>query len=206
MRWEADLRAAVQYLRGDAMMRAREREVKVGAKREVKVKGVGAERWMKPFKNLPETANWIAVDSDGMCYWYEVRPRCMVWVWSFGSEGVANWMKRLKRPSDWKNAVREVQPEERVGYKPEWVGAERWMKPFKNLPAEATWVAVNSSRACFWYQNRPSRGVAIWLPSDLTRVSLYGHIANDVEISDWETAIRPVMPEERINYVKDVKP
>ena len=208
MRWEADLRAAVQYLRGDAMMRAREREVKVGAKREVKVKGV--ERWMKPFKNLPETANWIAVDSDGMCYWYEVRPRCMVWVWSFGSEGVANWMKRLKRPSDWKNAIREVHPSERCSPNPQEAlpqaageamstpprPIERWQEPFKDLPMKANWICADSAGDCRWHETKPHCMVDVWL----SLFTACGWIDCFKRPSDWENALRQVQPEERIGY------
>jgi len=173
------------------------------------------EDWRKPFIDLPAEANWIAVENGGLCFWYSAKPCIGLYFWMSSDSVLGGFPKhnlghvRPWIPSEeWRSAIREVMPEERIGCggKAMIKLKEQWQKPFKNLPAEATWVAVNSSRACFWYQNRPSRGVAIWLPSDLTRVSLYGHIANDVEISDWETAIRPVMPEERINYVKDVKP
>ena len=82
------------------------------------------ERWQQPFKDLPAKANWIAVDSDGMCYWYGVRPPRVrplhgeKW-WVFSWPECLNefgYIGRTRVPADWTTAIREVMPEERIGY------------------------------------------------------------------------------------------
>jgi len=78
------------------------------------------ERWRKPFKDLPSDANWIAVNIHGLSHWYSVAPYYLSGFWV--NEGLSGYLGRfptLAHPYVWRKSIREVMPEERVGYKPE---------------------------------------------------------------------------------------
>jgi len=76
---------------------------------------------------------------------------------------------------------------------------ERWQKPFKNLPKQARFIAVDHG-SCYWYARRPKPLWYCWgftRPSTL-KYSRLGFIKHLKEPRDWRTAIRAVEPNERV--------
>jgi len=80
---------------------------------------------------------------------------------------------------------------------------ERWQQPFKDLPPEAEWIAVDRDGMCYWYGVRPPRGENWWVFVWPECLNKFGFIECTWAPADWTTAIRAVMPEERIGYVKE---
>ena len=79
--------------------------------------------WKTPFENLPSNANWISVDQVGVCCWHWAKPYHVSHFWLSRDAFVADFSKHVLgrvcpwiQSEEWRTAIREVQPEERVGY------------------------------------------------------------------------------------------
>jgi hypothetical protein len=57
------------------------------------------------WKDAPEWANWLAMDRDGMWYWYEVEPK--IRGSSFASAGLVEFANF--RDTDWEQS-KEAKP------------------------------------------------------------------------------------------------
>lgn len=134
----------------------------------------------------PEWAQYAAVDSDGVAYWYEDKPEIATYSWS--STGIlftkiAREDKELRYDaSDWKNSLIERLVENQL--------PKLTLKVFatNECPEWAQYVAVDSDGVAYWYADKPelNRSLGGWNNTgehNIQRLTLY------YDSTDWEHSL-----------------
>lgn len=143
--------------------------------------------------NPPADARWVAVDSDGIAYYYSMKPHCTTCGWcgdtvgrAFERYDASNWQEsiwpvNLDSPQS-AHGEEDVSQCEQVKYPSLDVSK-------LNPPTAARWVAVDADGRAYYYADKPQCTQTGWCAP---RYSIVGRVPGRYDISDWQEAIWPV--------------